>query len=593
MTTITESQWVNYFGFQRFPFDRPEAGNEEFARPDFLASCFVEPKGFERVFGQADAPVTSLLFAARGTGKTACRVMMDYYCQNGLARLSSPKLNEPSYVLSVPHIRLDNVREIARRSSQNIENPEIRVEHHVKEIMMQAVPVFVDMLAKNSIFAERVKKLPKGDFEDLSLFLIYYSSYLVSVQKDFLKELGIDMPPLEEPMRGLTGQNSDTPLTTPWAGILYQKRLEASPLHHLEQWSKLMRKIGILATYILVDGVDELMESAADPTYAHSIIRPLLTHLRLMDETHYLALKFFLPTDVEQQVISDTAFRKDRGFVIQRLEWLEDDLVKILRERLNALRRPDYEIRDRTAAGFDALCVPELRGQIEQDIAALVEGNPRRLMNFCSLMATSHCNRDVPSSQDDPYQLNSSDFESAKQAFDLHPIPLDEIASSAKNDIRSLITQGESETLEFKSSMRYDYKRNALNKDELGLEVARTVAGFMNHVGGILIIGVGDDGKILGVEKDIETLSKQSLDGFQLAFKDIVKKYLGIEHLVHIHLFFDLIEEHSVCVLQMEASPVPVYVKVGDDNEFYVRSMNSTIKFSLPQTVSYIRSRWG
>jgi hypothetical protein len=39
MVTITESQWVNNFGFQRFPFDRPEAGNEEFARPDFLASC--------------------------------------------------------------------------------------------------------------------------------------------------------------------------------------------------------------------------------------------------------------------------------------------------------------------------------------------------------------------------------------------------------------------------------------------------------------------------------------------------------------------------------------------------------------------------
>ena len=51
MTTISESQWVDYFGFQRFPFDRPEAGNEEFARPDFLASCFVEPRGFERVFG--------------------------------------------------------------------------------------------------------------------------------------------------------------------------------------------------------------------------------------------------------------------------------------------------------------------------------------------------------------------------------------------------------------------------------------------------------------------------------------------------------------------------------------------------------------
>jgi hypothetical protein len=593
MTFITESQWVNYFGFQRFPFDRPEAGNEEFARPDFLASCFVEPRGFERVFGQADSPVTSLLFAARGTGKTACRVMMDYYCQNGLARLSSPKTEEPSYVLSVPHICLDHVREIARRSSPQSENPEIRVEHHVEEIMKQAVPVFVDMIARNSGFTDRIRKFPRSDFEDLSLFLIFYSAYLSSSQKEFLRDLGVNKPPLNEPMKGLVGQESGNHHPPSWEGILYQQRLEASPLQHLEQWSKLMPKTGILATYVLVDGVDELMESAGDPKYAHSLIRPLLTHLRLMDETRHLALKFFLPSDMEQPVILDPAFRRDRGFVIQKLEWKRDDLIKILRERLNALRRPDYEIRDRTAAGFDSLCVPELRGQIEQDIASLVEGNPRQLMNLCASMVTTHCNREVLLTQDDPYQLNRFDFESARQVFNSDPVQSYEIVSGLGLDIRSLIAQGEGETLEVKSSMRYDYKRNALNKDELGLEVARTVAGFMNHIGGVLIIGVGDDGQILGIEKDIETLTKQSLDGFQLAFKDIVKRYLGIEHLVHIHLFFETIGEHSVCALQMDASPVPVYVKVGDDNEFYVRSMNSTIKFSLPQTVSYIRSRWG
>src|SRR5690349_7566877 len=138
MATITESQWVNYFGFQRFPFDRPEAGNEEFERPDFLASCFVEPKSFERVFGQADSPpVTSFLFAARGTGKTACRVMMDYYCKNGSSRLSSPKSNGQIFVLSIPHIRLDNVLDLARQSAPNNTSPQILVDHHIIEIMRQ------------------------------------------------------------------------------------------------------------------------------------------------------------------------------------------------------------------------------------------------------------------------------------------------------------------------------------------------------------------------------------------------------------------------------------------------------------------------
>jgi len=594
MTTITESQWVNYFGFQRFPFDRPEAGNEEFARPDFLASCFVEPKSFERVFGQADAPVTSILFAARGTGKTACRVMMDYYCQNGLARLSNPKPEEPNYVLSVPHVRLDHVREIARLSSPQGENPRIRVEHHVEEIMRQAIPVFVDMIAKNPSFVDRVKKLSRSDFEDLSLYIIYYSGYLSSNQQEFLAKLGIDMPPMDEPMKGLAGQSTTGHRPSPWSGVLYKQRLEASPLQHLEQWSKLMPKIGICATYVLIDGVDELMESAGDPNYAHSLIRPLLTHLRLMDETHHLALKFFLPSDLEPLILSDPAFRRDRGFVLQRIEWRKEDLINILRERLNSLRRPDYQIRDRTAVGFDALCVPELRGKkIEEDIASLVDGNPRRLMNFCALMVATHCSRDVPLTQNDPYELSKQDFELARQVFNVDSDISYEIISSQRLDISSLIAQGESEMLEFKSSMRYDYKRNTINKEELGLVIAKTVAGFMNHAGGILIIGVDDKGQILGIENDIETLTKKSLDGFQLAFKDIVRSFLGLEHLVHLHLFFDTLEGHSVCAVQMERSPIPVYVKNGNDNEFYVRMLNSTIKLGLPETVNYIRSQWG
>lgn len=593
MTTITESQWVDYFGFQRFPFDRPEAGNEEFARPVFLASCFVEPRGFERAFGQANAPVTSLLFAARGTGKTACRVMMDYYCQNGLARPGSSKSSDPSFVLSVPHVHLDNVRSIARLSSPEKNPPEILVEHHAIEILRQAVPAFVNLIARNPTLATKTKDLPKAEFEDLSLFIIFYSAYLTSPQKNFLRDLGVNMPPLNSPMKGFVGLESSHDRPPSWEAVLYQQRLGASPLHHLERWAKLMPAAGIKATYVLIDGVDELMESAESPGYAHKLIRPLLTHLRLMDGIHHFALKFFLPTDVEQLVLSDPAFRRDRGFVVQRIEWRKEDLINILRERLNALRRPDYEIRDRTAVGFDALCVPELRGQIEENIAGFAEGNPRRLMNFCAQMVTIHCSKEIPATQDDPYYLNRDDFEMAQRTFDVSPHRSHEVTSGQRPDIRALIARGESESLEFKSSMRYDYKRNAINKEELGLVIASAVAGFMNRIGGILIIGVGDDGQILGIEKDIETLTKKNLDGFQLAFKDLVRSLLGVEHLARIHLFFDTLEDHTICAVQVEKSPTPVYVKNGNDSEFYVRMLNSTIKLSLPQTVSYIRTQWG
>lgn len=596
MTAITEIQWVNYFGFQRFPFDRPESGNEEFSRPDFLASCFVEPKGFERVFGQADSPVTALLFAARGTGKTACRVMMDYYCQHGLARLGISQSGEPSYVLSVPHIRLDNLLAYARQSSPNAGLPEISVEHHGVEIMRQAIPAFVEIIGKNPGLAENVKILSKPEFEDLSLFIIIYSAYLTSSQKDFLRDMGVDMPPLTNPMKGLIQQGPSYERPPAWETTLYQQRLGVSPLNHIEQWARLMRRIGVQATYVLVDGVDELTGSAQDPAYAYSLIRPLLTYLRLMDETRYFALKFFLPSDLEKLLLTDPAFRRDRGFVIQKLEWRKQDLINILRERLNALRKSNYQPRDRTAAGFDALCVVELRGQIEQNIIDLMDGNPRHLMNFCALMVTAHCNRDIQN-QSDEYELSVEDFEIARRVFEAKPVYQSDVLAVRESDISipQLIALGESETLEFKSSLRYDYKLQRSNKDELGLVIAKTVAGFLNRAGGILVIGVGDKGEILGIEKDFVTLAedRRNIDGFQLAFRDVIRTYLGMEYLANLHLYFETLSGHIICAAVIEKSSVPVYVKIGENNEFYVRMLNSTVKLGLPETVSYIRSRWG
>ena len=414
MTTITENQWVNYFGFQRFPFDRPEAGNEEFSRPEFLAGCFVEPRCFDRIFGQANPPSTSLLFAARGTGKTACRVMMDYYYKNGQTRQLGTHPEQKEYVLSTPHIRLDQVVDLARQASGSLTHFTILVEHHAEEILRQAIAAFVDLIARAPELSENVVKLSLPDFQDLSWLIALYSHYLTSTQASYLYDLGINPANEVRPAMGFVESAKPPAKLPPWQGVLLQQRLHASPLDHLRQLCALVRKVDIQAVYALVDGVDEVMESAETPENAYAVIRPLLTNLRLMDSTQYFSMKFFLPSDIEPILRSDDAFRLDRGFVIERLEWREEDLIKILRERLNALRRPDYESRDRTAAGFDALCVPDLRGDIEQNLARNSKGNPRYLMNLCSQMAAAHCGKEI-TSQDDPFQLNREDYLSALQ----------------------------------------------------------------------------------------------------------------------------------------------------------------------------------
>ena len=67
--------------------------------------------------------------------------------------------------------------------------------------------------------------------------------------------------------------------------------------------------------------------------------------------------------------------------------------------------------------------------------------------------------------------------------------------------LEELIAGGEGEELELKSSLRWDYVRGELNKN-LENVMLKTVAALANGQGGTLLIGVRDDGKVLGLEHD-------------------------------------------------------------------------------------------
>ena len=85
---------------------------------------------------------------------------------------------------------------------------------------------------------------------------------------------------------------------------------------------------------------------------------------------------------------------------------------------------------------------------------------------------------------------------------------LEKVVSSAEDGVIQLLRTGESETLEFKSSLRWDAKRSQLNK-KLEEVVLKTIGAFNNSRGGILVIGVDDGGNILGLENDYSTLKKK------------------------------------------------------------------------------------
>ncbi|MEZ4273640.1 MAG: putative DNA binding domain-containing protein [Myxococcota bacterium] len=165
--------------------------------------------------------------------------------------------------------------------------------------------------------------------------------------------------------------------------------------------------------------------------------------------------------------------------------------------------------------------------------------------------------------------------------------------SFTPEEIQNLIDKGESASVEYKSSARWDYKKNERNK-VLETVIAKTVAGFLNAKGGTLLIGVDDDGNVLGLEPDYKTLSKRpDKDGYEQFLVNLLSSSLGKAAAANVSPSFHAVDGKEICLVDVEPSPSPVYLKDGANSRFYVRTGNATQEFGTKETVEYVGSHWG
>lgn len=161
------------------------------------------------------------------------------------------------------------------------------------------------------------------------------------------------------------------------------------------------------------------------------------------------------------------------------------------------------------------------------------------------------------------------------------------------SEIERLISLQESETLEFKSTMRWDIRRGEVNKHLEFDGVARTISAFLNSQGGSLIIGIDDDGNVLGIENDLKTLQKSDTDGFDLHISNILKKHIGSGFASHINTCFHTIDDQVVCQIKVSKSGQPVFAKKDNADHFYVRNGGSSQLLSRAEQSQYEREHWG
>lgn len=153
-----------------------------------------------------------------------------------------------------------------------------------------------------------------------------------------------------------------------------------------------------------------------------------------------------------------------------------------------------------------------------------------------------------------------------------------------------LINKGECETVEFKSSLSWDIRKMQYSK-ELKIIIAKVVASFMNSRGGILLIGVGDDKTILGLERDLARLH-DSLDQFELTFTELINTYIGKSRRPFVDIKFEKIDDKQIAVVRVAKSPRPVFVRYDGNEDFCIREGNSTQTLGVSEANDYIRDNW-
>ncbi len=168
---------------------------------------------------------------------------------------------------------------------------------------------------------------------------------------------------------------------------------------------------------------------------------------------------------------------------------------------------------------------------------------------------------------------------------------IEQLSAALGGNLRTLIAQGESANLEFKSSFRWDLRENKVNRALEGV-VLKTVAGYMNGNGGTLLIGVADDGSVVGLGHDYPTLKKPDRDGFEQALLTAIATKLGTDACHSVQIIFHSVDSKEVCRVMVAPTRRPVYLKEGDAPRLYVRTGVSTRELNVQEAVNYTSERW-
>jgi hypothetical protein len=359
-----ELRWLQHWGFTENPFAQCEAGREEHLQSYFFG------RFHDAIKGSSSSPQSCFVFADRGCGKTAQRVMIERTCQ---------PLDRDGDILAVPYINFAETVEQAGGDPA-----QVRLEHHIRQIVICGVQRLLQMFFQRPRYFLEILPEDRGA---LCWFLANYGARAWS-PLTLLKQLRewqaiapeVSFQDVQEALESRDIRRLLVPdfLARPH-GQMLALLVETEPItilsttssavHLLSAFVSLVSVSQCRALYMLVDSIDELPPTWDSPVAAASLIRPL-THNTEITEMPRIAFKFFLPTEMEPEL--GTVLRGGR-FPAYRLSWDGEGLFHILRARLRHFNTKGID-------SLGALAEPEISADIDERIIEYAASSPRRLI---------------------------------------------------------------------------------------------------------------------------------------------------------------------------------------------------------------------
>jgi predicted HTH transcriptional regulator len=154
--------------------------------------------------------------------------------------------------------------------------------------------------------------------------------------------------------------------------------------------------------------------------------------------------------------------------------------------------------------------------------------------------------------------------------------------------VSALIAGGETDAVEYKATLRRNLHTGQID-EKMHLSVLKTIAGFLNAKGGTLLIGVADDGEVLGLEAD----GFPSEDKLQLHLVNLLTERIGAVFLPYVHPHFEEQDGKRILLVRCEHGPKPAFDKDGGAQRFFVRGGNATTELNGSAILDFVKQRFG